>query len=607
MKTRIESACSLITPEGIQQVFSNVDLLRSVIESICWVKDYKTQVMTPVTLNGCQLRILDEVVRQYSQGDPVRILIVKSRRVGGSMLSAILATLQMMAKPDYSVTVASHQLSRVSTYLLLLYTNLLDHLPDPLRQFRGKAQRRAFGHGRTLVHNKSNLLIDVETDIRGRDSGYLHCSEIAFFKNAAKFLSAFEPSIPYEHGTFIILESTPAAYDDHFHRMYEASINGETSYTPIFIPWQDFEHNQLPCTESEAEDIMNNLHARHSRYGNEIDAVEKHNLTPEQVKWRRKKLGERDMNSFLKEYPGSVEEAFAAADSLNVFDMNALRFLRARAVEPSRQGEMRTDVALHWEKPPSLELQSLGLVQIWDDPDPTKEYVAGSDHSQGKHDWNSLTILQRMPLKLVATLHGDRTNKNIIPGDFAKQMLHLLKYYNYPHTAIEINDVGNTISTLLQQWDYYNLLTHQNLFPDSMVREPGGWRNTSSTRSHGVEILKMYIQNELIQIPDEETIKELMHFIYSSSANDLSKAKPQAAKKGQPKVGVDNTGLFDDRVFSLISALLAHESLPAVLSDRERAIENRQVDHDIIYRDHFAPPSDDFDIAVPFDEYEFDI
>ena len=148
-------------------------------------------------------------------------------------------------------------------------------------------------------------------------------------------------------------------------------------------------------------------------------------------------------------------------------------------------------------------------------------------------------------------------------------------------------------------------MSHKNIFPDSTINEPGGWRNTVGTRNHGIELLKDYIQNELIQIPDVETIKELMHFIYQTSANDLSKAKAQAARKGQPKKGVDHTGLFDDRVFSLIGALLADKSLPPVLTPRERAIENQQTDHDIVYSNEYDLQIETPAIEIPFDGLEF--
>ena len=97
-----------------------------------------------------------------------------------------------------------------------------------------------------------------------------------------------------------------------------------------------------------------------------------------------------------------------------------------------------------------------------------------------------------------------------------------------------------------------------------------------------------------------------MHFVFVTTKNNLSKERPQAAKKGQAIVGNDNTGIFDDRVFSVMSAILAHEALPPPLTARERAIEAEQTDHDIIYGADYDIHADAFDIEIPHQDYTFD-
>ena len=75
--------------------------------------------------------------------------------------------------------------------------------------------------------------------------------------------------------------------------------------------------------------------------------------------------------------------------------------------------------------------------------------------------------------------------------------------------------------------------------------------------------------------------------------------------------GNDNTGLFDDRVFALIGAVVADKCLPPPLTEREHAIEARQTDHDVLYTNPNDPYGDfDFDtgieIEIPFADYDFD-
>ena len=598
--SNVKSAAHIIKNGLIDEIFRDANKLIKVIEAVANIQYYGGTRVGLITLNSCQRKIVEKVVEQYIAGLPVRIMIAKSRRIGGSMITAILYNLLMMGKKNFRAVVAANEKEKVSKYLHDLYTIMLDHLPDALSDFRGAHNRTHRGDGHRLKKNRSMLSVEVESKLLGRASDALHCSEFAFFKDGQDFLNTYHPSLTDSHGTFSILESTPSAYDDHFHRMFERALSGKRAYSALFFAWWQFEENRMYCSAEEEKQIMNGLHIKHPTYGNEQELVDKYNVQADQLKWRRYRLDDTDLDSFYKLYPASIEEAFQAADSRNVFDMAVLRGMEKK--EPIKQGIMNVNRPYHWEKPPAFELQPQGLIQIWQDVDRSQEYVAGSDHSQGRGDWNSLTIMQRMPLRVVATLHGDRTRHNIIPAEFAAQMFHLLKYYNQAHTAIEINDTGLVISRLLQQWNYPYLLNHQQMFPNDKTNEFGGWRNTTTTRPYAIERLKYFIKNQLIYIPDELTIKEMMHFVYVAPQGDLSREKAQAARKGQTPRAGDNTGIYDDRVFSLMSALLAHEALEAPKSDREKAIEAQQVDHDILYSEQhdFDYTNNDFDFEIPF-------
>ena len=606
---RVDKAAHIIENGLVDKLFSDADLLKKVIELICSSQHYSTGVIHLIKLNTCQNRVIDAVVEQYAALEAVRIMIAKSRQVGGSKISAILCTLLQMSKPNFRSVVVANEKERISGFLAKLYKTILDHLPDQLEMFKGEKKRVKEGYyGYALKHNGSLLAVDVESEIRGRATDFLHCSEFAYFKDGAAFLNAYQPTLKPVHGTFAILESTPRTYDDNFHRMFQKALDNQSNYTPLFFPWFEHEENRRYCSRQDVEEIMNGLHKNHPVFGNEVELVEEHEVEAEQLAWRRHYLKDSDLNSFRKEYPASIDEAFSAADSRNVFDMAVLRDLNSKAKEPLRQGRMNINRAMHWEKPPEFkatdpkDITAPGLIQLWEPPNPRQDYVAGSDHSLGRGDWNCLSIFQRMPFRLVATLHGDRVKDNIIPAEFAAQMLHLLKHYGNAHCAIEINDTGLVVSSLLDQWQYPHLLDHQDLFPNDTTNDYGGWRNTTKTRPYAIERLRYYIKNRLIHIPDAATLKELMHFVYVSSTGDLSNEKAQAARKGQQPRGLDNTGLYDDRCFSIMGAILAHEALQPPKTDREKAIEAGQTDHDLLYKqqdnEYGIDFTDDFDIQI---------
>ena len=106
-----------------------------------------------------------------------------------------------------------------------------------------------------------------------------------------------------------------------------------------------------------------------------------------------------------------------------------------------------------------------------------------------------------------------------------------------------------------------------------------GWRNTSSTRRLGVALLQTYFNKGEFLVYDDQILQELNNFVTVNG-------KPQAVKKGQRrKPGEDDQGWFDDGVFACISALLAHEGLPAHkpskwVEKKERLIEQRRWEED---------------------------
>ena len=105
MSTPIERAASCIKDGYIDEIFNDAEKLKKVIELTCNIQYYGSEKIGLIRLNSCQDRIIDKVVEQYVAKKAVRIMIAKSRRIGGSMLSAILSSLLMMAKPNFRTLV----------------------------------------------------------------------------------------------------------------------------------------------------------------------------------------------------------------------------------------------------------------------------------------------------------------------------------------------------------------------------------------------------------------------------------------------------------------------------------------------------------------------
>ena len=125
----------------------------------------------------------------------------------------------------------------------------------------------------------------------------LHGSEVAYWPSAEEHLAGIMQTIPLSENTEIIFESTANGIGNVFH-----SIWNSRDWLQIFVPWYwQHEYRITSGVELTDEDI---------EYG------ELFGLDPQQMQWRRKKIGElgNDVKLFMREYPSSPAEAFSVSD-----------------------------------------------------------------------------------------------------------------------------------------------------------------------------------------------------------------------------------------------------------------------------------------------------
>lgn len=130
-----------------------------------------------------------------------------------------------------------------------------------------------------------------------------------------------------------------------------------------------------------------------------------------------------------------------------------------------------------------------------------------------------VTDITTMPYKMVARYMSN----DISPLLFPTIISHIGTRYNNASVLVEINDVGQQVSDILQfEIEYDNLLTTRIKSKRQVVS--GGFskniqyglRMTNVTKNIGCGTLKSLIENNKLIIEDEETIKELYSFIASN-------------------------------------------------------------------------------------------
>jgi hypothetical protein len=154
-----------------------------------------------------------------------------------------------------------------------------------------------------------------------------HGSEAAFWPNAEEHMMGLGQTVPTLDGTEAALETTANGMGGMFHRMWQDAVRGIGDYEPVFIPWfWQREYRRAPTPGfilTEEEDQL----------------MELHDLTIEQIAWRRAKIETDfggDTDRFRQEYPCTAEEAFVmvGADS----------FIKSPSILAARRATLREPV-----------------------------------------------------------------------------------------------------------------------------------------------------------------------------------------------------------------------------------------------------------------------
>lgn len=200
---------------------------------------------------------------------------------------------------------------------------------------------------------------------------------------------------------------------------------------------------------------------------------------------------------------------------------------------------------------PIFEKDSL---KVFYEPIKKHSYVCVVDTSRGQHiDYSAFAIIDitTMPYKVVAT-YKDNT---ISPMAYPYLIMQVCQKYNNAYCLIEINDLGEQVSSTL----YYEFEYEQVYFTykDELNEGRGypGVRTTKKVKSIGCSALKDLIEGDQLEVTSYDIIQELSSFVQKGA----SFATDQDASSG---------GVNDDLTICLVLfAWLTKQSLFADLTD----------------------------------------
>jgi hypothetical protein len=455
--------------------------------------------LTKFSPNWAQVQYLEEIERQFTEGRPARVIVLKARQLGISTATeAVMFSLCFLLQRVRALVIAHEQ--EASEHLLSMCSTYWDTFP-----FKDLYSTRYQGR-KHLAWNETASQIKVATAgnlSAGRSTTLhaLHASEVAFWADADTLMAGLRQTVPSLPGTFIALESTANGVGNWFYRMWHAAVNGENEYTPMFFPW--WEHPEYAASR---------LHLPVEHLG-ELDAEERllrrMGLDDDRLMWRRwaiANLCQADEKIFHQEYPSTPEEAFVATGA-NVFPSEHLRecFAKMRGQQGRLIREPNGDVRFAPDISGPLTIYRFPSR----DTDWGRYFVGGDPTHTTRGDYAVAQVINRHNYEQVARWRG-----RIDPQSFAEELVKLGTFYNRAMISTEITGPGYaTIGAILEQ-GYPSVWQHR--WADKTpghLSESYGFTTTHRHKQWAIgHLLKLIVDHE-VTVHDQVTFNEMLNYV----------------------------------------------------------------------------------------------
>ena len=196
---------------------------------------------------------------------------------------------------------------------------------------------------------------------------------------------------------------------------------------------------------------------------------------------------------------------------------------------------------------PIIEQRYNGQLKIFNKPKDDVKYALGADVATGRsNDYSAFTL---------GTQSGEESLifKGRVPvNKYAKIIGKVGMAYNQALVAVETNDVGLSVVSLLQMEGYPNQYYFKKFIKQKgkskpKVEEYPGWLTTSQNRSIIIDNLEDDIRNDRVICKDPFFTSEAYTFIYDGAGRPVAMGKRNS--KVQEDIDMDGETYSDDSIF----------------------------------------------------------
>ena len=330
----------------------------------------------------------NRVQAHYLANRTQRNLILKARQQGISTL--IQADHFVTAITDTALIATLAHDDQTTQKLRRMAARFYDNLPAGIKPPRGLDNATTTTY--PLTQSEVTIVTAGSKNAgRGGTYGRVHGSEVAFWKDAESVMAGIMQGVP-DRGV-IDLESTPNGAQGWFYTRCMEALEGRSDWSLYFYPWWWADEYRLPLADGEALDYSDI----------ERQLIKAHGLTAEQVKWRRKKIGELG-HLFLQEYP---------EDPRSCFLRSGLGYMG--------------------------DIEHAFTAPVDATPQAGHEYYAGLDFGQ-QNDFTVCSVIDRTTMQQVALL---RVNQ-VAWAEMRRQVRELCRSWRVKELKPETNSMGST-------------------------------------------------------------------------------------------------------------------------------------------------------------------
>ncbi len=519
------------------------------------------------------------ICRQKGLGLPVRVVEVKSRRMGASAHYQGRQNHKACTNRNHGAIIASHRKKSANAIRRKCKTFFVN-MPDGLRPMtkynnEGVLDFRA-PQGSTGLGSWQQVFVASEPeDARGDTVRDMHCSEAAFYgATGPAFMQASLPLVAKLPGTTVAIETTPNGPGDYVHTRYlsarvwwrdehgdpkpppwmplKAKNPGDlnSEWFAIFVPFFLNDGYRLPLAMPE-EEFRSSLDDEERWL---LDSFEEFGCTLETLQWRRATIVDEaggDLAKFHQEYPATDEQAFATTgtmafspEKLEAHDLAHACHCEVcipadRIAAPPENNDCpehlwfdivdqfasdRRGVRTFRQYQPQLiEAEpGVGSLSVWSKPQPGVRYVVWADVAKGvaTGDWCDASVFREDTVEQVAHLRGKWELHN-----FADLLICLGLIYNTARVAPEMNGIGEGVAVLMKQALYPKMYRRrQDTAAITRQSVTMGWYTTESRKGTMVASTNRLLEQDLGAIRSRVAIDEMHIFRKQISANESGSA-----------------------------------------------------------------------------------